>query len=190
MKFLKLILIGFLAFSTQAQAADGDTMNFRFNPLGLLAGGLGLNLDIAVNESWTVGPEFSYIDFKIGSGGVFTNEVRVRGIGGAVRGNWHYNGVFTDGFYVGPSLGYSNVEVEASDGVETAKASVGSVYAQALFGYAWYWDSSFNIMLGGGFATILSNPKATVTNNTTGARSEYDVRNTGLALEFSLGFTF
>lgn len=189
MSFVKLFLIVIFALTTtQAHASSGDSMNFRFNPIGLLIGAVDVSLDFVVTDEWTLGPQFSYVDFSLNSSSGFTNKVEVSGIGGGLRGNWFYNGVFTDGFYVGPGLTYTNVSAKVSNATESAEGSVSSVVASALFGYGWFWDS-FNILLGGGFATILSNPKVKVVESN-GTTTEYEARKGGLALEFSLGFTF
>lgn len=56
-----------------------------------------------------------------------------------------------------------------------------------LVGYGWFWDS-FNMMLGGGAAVPFGESKVEVTDPN-GVKTEKDVRS-GLAIEFSLGWTF
>lgn len=68
MKKLALALVTALSLqSAGAFAASGDSMNFRFNPIGLIVGLFGVNLDFAVHENWTVGPEGSYWRLKFDS---------------------------------------------------------------------------------------------------------------------------
>src|SRR4051812_32839201 len=95
-----------VASSSAFAVGKSDTMNFRFDPLGLLLGMASVNLDIAVNPEWTVGPQLAYWQLKVGQAGDFTSDFEVKAYSFGARANWFANGVYTDGLYVGPSLRY------------------------------------------------------------------------------------
>lgn len=188
MKFLSGLLFVVLGASSSAFAA-GEGMNFRFSPLGLIIGSVNGGLDIAVAPEWTVGPAASYWRFNLSSSDSFSEDYKITAWSVGARANWFKNGNFTDGLYVGPSLSYANVELETLD---TAGAKVtgeaSGLFLTGLVGYGWFWDS-FNIMLGGGFSAGLGSTEVKVTDSS-GSETKVSSTISGVALEFSLGWTF
>jgi hypothetical protein len=163
-------------------------MNFRFSPLGLLIGGISVDLDFKVAPDWTIGPALSYYHLRLTSTGDFESDFDVTGYAVGARANWFHNGTFTDGLYVGPSVGYATFKVTSSDSAGDASATASGARAGCLVGYAWFWDS-FNIMLGGGFDVSLGDSKLVVKSRS-GTQEEIHYASGGLDGEFSLGWTF
>lgn len=184
---LKKLIFGLLLCSSSAFAASGDTMNFRFSPIGLLVGQVAVDLDYKVADNWTVGPEVAYMHSSVSETDALTSNIDITGYGAGARANWFKNGTYTDGLYVGPSLTYVSVKATASDAFGNISGSASAVVLSALVGYGWFWDS-FNMMLGGGAAVPLGNNQVTVTDSN-GNQIKSNV-SSSLALEYSLGWTF
>jgi hypothetical protein len=188
---VKALITALLFSSIVPLTAHAEGMNLRFSPIGLLASAILVNYDVAVNSNWTLGPEVIYMNFNIDSSGTYSSEINIKALGLGARGNWFKNGVYTAGLYVGPSLRYLSVKGEEnfSDGSGQSTASASGLLASGLVGYGWFWDS-FNIMLGGGLSLPLGDLKVETTDSN-GVKTEEDISNGGgLALEFSLGWTF
>ena len=181
-----------LAFvGPQAFAASGDTLNFRFSPILLVVGFAAINVDYAVAPNWTVGPQLHYWNFNLKNTNSDTfDEIKINAFGAGVRANWFKNGNYTDGLYVGPALIYSSVKVTGTDALGIDYEGTGSgAFLSCLVGYGWFWDS-FNMMLGGGATAGLGDTKVKV-KDSLGNEDEYNSNpGGGLALEFSLGWTF
>lgn len=188
------LFVGALSLSfvgPQAFAASGDSVNFRFHPVVLIVGMAAVNVDLAVGSNWTLGPELVYWNFNLKNTNSDTfEEIRIQSAGGGVRANWFKNGTFTDGLYVGPSLKYSSVKVTGTDSAGVEYEGTGSGAALVcVVGYGWFWNS-FNMMLGGGASASLGKSKVKVTDSL-GNEEEYNMAlMSGLALEYTLGWTF
>jgi hypothetical protein len=179
-----------LVMSSSAFAAgNSSTMNFRFDPLGLIIGMVGVNLDFVVAPEWTVGPQVGYWHLKISESGTFVNnDISLTAYTAGARANWFANGVFTDGLYVGPSARYYNVKATGSDSTGTVTGSASGLMAGCLVGYGWFWDS-FNMMLGAGGNLALGNNDVEV-KHSNGTEETKASGAAGLSLEWSLGWTF
>ena len=191
MKLRLLVLSCSISLATAASVAcadSADTMNFRFSPIGLIVGSVDVGLDFAVAPQWTVGPQVNYWHRHVGASSGFTSDWDVKAYGVGARANWFKNGVYTDGLYVGPSLMYASVKVTNDDSFGTTTGTASGLFAGGLVGYGWYW-SSFNMMLGGGFTVGLGDTKVTVTSSN-GTKTDVSTSIAGLALEYSLGWTF
>jgi opacity protein-like surface antigen len=170
-------------------AESGSTMDFRFSPIGLIVGSLNAGLDFQVTPNWTLGPEGSFWNRHVSAeSSSYSHDWDVKAFGIGLRGNWFKNGNFTDGLYVGPSLTYASVKVTNSDVSGDISGSASGLFVSGLVGYGWFWDS-FNIMLGGGATMGLGDTKIEVTDSS-GTKSDVSTSIAGLALEFSLGWTF
>ncbi len=184
---MKRIIFSFVAFvllsSPVAYAANSDSMNLRFGPIGLIIGALSLNMDIAIAPNWTIGPEINYWNIKFTSTTADGSDFEIKALSYGGRANWFSNGNYTDGFYIGPFLRQAETKMTLGE----SSASVSTLVAGSLFGYGWFWDS-FNMMLGGGFAAGLGDAKVKLTDSL-GATTEREVV-TGLSAEYTLGWTF
>ncbi len=183
-KILVIVAAALSLQSASAFAASGDTMNFRFSPLGLVFGLLSVSMDFKVSEDWTVGPRGSYWRLKYDG---ILSEVEVTAYGFGGRANWFKNGVFTDGLYLGPSIEYASAKATVTDSAGGSSATASLLFAQAIVGYGWFWDS-FNIMLGGGLSLPLGDADLETTEN--GVKTKRSVSSGNFAAEFSLGWTF
>ncbi len=173
--------------SVNVFAASSSSMNVRFNPIGLAIGVFNLNMDFVVAPEWTVGPEIGLVNRTYGKESALVDDIKVKGYSFGARANWHRNGVFSDGLYVGPALNYVSVTAESRDAAGKIEGSASALVATGLVGYGWFWDS-FNILLGGGLAVPLGDAKVEVTD-TAGNKTQSNI-SSGFALEFSLGWAF
>jgi len=179
-RLVSYCLIGVTAvavFAGSTFAAD-RAANVRVNPLGLLIGTLGAEIDIGVGESVTVGPAVSLMSLTAG-----TTSVNAFSFG--VRANFYLGGPrFTDGWFVGPSAIYAPMTITVGDATGSANAfAIG-----AVAGYQWVWDSGFNINLAGGAAYYTAAADVTLDDDTSIAMPGFS--GVGPALEFSLGWAF
>lgn len=185
---LATVLIFGSLIMPNAHAAEGDTMNFRFSPLSLLLTTFDAHVDFALSPEWTLGPQVIFGSYTLSSSGSFS-EYKVSNAGLGLRANWMMNGVFTDGLYVSPGLIFQRIKVTAKDSVGDVTASASVPQASGIVGYAWFWDS-FNIQLGGGLAFPLGSPDIKVKDSTGYEQTVKLNRLAGLALEFTLGWTY
>jgi len=186
MKFSSVLkniaVVGMLSFAILAPAkAD---VNVRVDALSGLMGVANIQVDFGISTAWTLGPTFQYRNRTVDD-----YESTAYGIG--IRENYYLNGnVFTQGWYLGPSVGYIRATVKRDDSVHgDIEGSASGIAATFLAGYQWMWES-FNMNLGAGpvYYTI-GNVK--VENGDGTYDEEYKgYSGLGIALEFSLGWKF
>ncbi|NQZ18936.1 MAG: hypothetical protein HRT44_06745 [Bdellovibrionales bacterium] len=185
-KILSLIFI-ILVYSPILSAED--ERNFRFSTGGPLYRVLvEVFLDFQVSESWTLGPQLGgqYLGISTLSD---NSEVQRTGLEIGARANWHSNGYHEMGFYIGPSLVYVDIQSRTRSGLSAnVTNSEPGLYAGAVFGYGWFWDT-FNMLLGAGFQTALTSASIEYTDSNN-VRYKYERPDFGLPVEFSLGWTF
>jgi hypothetical protein len=179
--------------SPRAQATPDDTMNIRFNPLVLIAGLVMVDFDIKVSDNWTVGPTLlgGGIKFTSTDSGGASDTIEVKASGFGVRGNYYFNGVFTDGWYLSPAIQRQSISVDVSDATSSASAEVTGTVLTGVGGYHWFWDS-FNLNLGAGFSSWSGPAKIHVVDSG-GNTQDVDAstsRATGLAIDFMIGWSF
>lgn len=165
------------------------TYDFRLDTLMFLRGGVGLLLDVKVDDRWTVGPMFGFARYKLGADSGFTQDYEVSlGFGGG-RANWFHRGVFNTGFYVGPSLQFLDLKLLTRDSLGNAvNAHATGFLGSVVGGYGWFWRN-FNLMLGGGFVAALG-PITVDIESSAGKTTSVTLAKPGLALEASVGWTF
>ena len=184
-----LLLLFFVCFSSRIYAAGEDSVDFRINPLVVLLGGLTFTMDFKIHPQWTLGPELGFVRYKFSSDKGSRDDTTLRSCSVGARATWFRNGVFTDGLYVGPFATYANAGLKLSDSNEVARNRANSVFAGAVVGYGWFWES-FNVLLGGGLTLPIGKSKVDV-ENSTGNRADAYVNGEGIAiLEFSLGWSY
>ena len=186
-KVLAVIVLASLALVSNRASAEGsgDQFNFRFSPVGILFGSLNANLDIAVSNTWTVGPQLGYSRFKFGTS---DSNFDITGYSIGARGNWFKNGTYTDGLYLAPAVSYQRVSghYNRTNGSQT-DVSANGPNVSFIVGYGWFW-SSFNMMLGIGGQAQLGDSSVTATNSD-GSQSSTKI-GTGVTGEYTLGWTF
>ncbi len=172
-----LIAVATVAIFAGSTFAADRAANVRVNPLGLMTGTLGAEVDIGIGESFTAGPTASLVSVTVGS-------TSVSAFSFGVRSNFYLGGPrFTDGWFVGPSVLYAPMTISLGGASGTASAfAVG-----AVAGYQWVWDSGFNINLAGGAAYYASAADITLEDGTSVA---VPLSGTLPAFEFSLGWAF
>lgn len=189
-KLLAIAMIAIASLSTTAFAQEGGgsggDKNIRFGPLGLAVGVVNVQMDFKLNNEWTLGPSVAFVNWE-DDDSVYTNDIEISGYSFGARANWFNNGVFTDGFYIGPALHYTSIEAKVNDGGTEFKADGSVLVASSIFGYGWFWES-FNILLGGGIAIPLGDKEVTIKEN--GVETESVRITSSFAAEFTLGWTF
>ncbi|WP_413289766.1 hypothetical protein [Bdellovibrio sp. HCB337] len=187
-----LMVLTALFVSSSAMAYDQKPTadyNFRFSPIGLLVGSIGVDLSKAITPEWTVGPELNYWKFSLSStDAAYTSDYDISSSKIGVRANWYKNGVYTDGLYVGPSISYASAKVTTTDALGEVTGEASGLFLGCLVGYGWFWDS-FNMTLAGGAQTGLGDTKVKVTDSS-GETTDVSSLSAGVALEYNLGWTF
>ena len=186
-RFVSLFVFVF-SFSKAYSAGEDDT-NFRFNPIVVLLGGLSASLDFRISPQWTLGPELGFINYKLTSNNGPTEDTSLRSFSLGARANWFKSGTFTDSLYISPFLTYAIARAKLSDNGNSFSNTADGVFAGAMAGYAWFWES-FNVMLGGGLTLPINHSKVEV-ENTTGTKTDAYINGSGLIVfECSLGWTY
>lgn len=184
----RLIAIATLLLSFTVCADESDLGNVRFDPLNLIFSSVDLDLDFKIAQDWTLGPAGAYAHYGISSNSAFTESYMVTAWSLGARANWFYNGAYTSGFYVGPSIKYESIKVTTADSIGPVTGTASPVLVGAVAGYGWFWDH-FNIMLGGGLEMSLGSTNITIQDS---QGNSYTVYNevAGLLLEATVGWTF
>ncbi len=188
-----LVLSAVVFASPHAQATPDDTMNLRFSPIGLVVGLVMLDFDFKINDNWTLGPSVLLGGFELTStdSGGASESIKVKAGGFGVKANYYFNGAFTDGWYLSPSIQRQSISVEVADATSSASAEVTGTILRAIGGYHWFWDS-FNLNLGAGFSSWSGPSKVRVTDSG-GSTQDIDASSTraaGLAVDFMIGWSF
>lgn len=138
-----LIPLACLFFYPIFASAD---VNLRIAPLGVLFGVANVELDVPLNNQFAAGPQLGYSRQTI-------DRTRVQVWAFGLRGIWYFSGkVFTDSWYLSPSLAYSSINVHRDDpNYSGLEGNAGAVSASLIFGYQWNW-SVINLSLGAGIA--------------------------------------
>jgi len=184
---LSILFIMGLA-SSLAQASENETLNIRFDPLGVVIGALGLNVDVNIGDGWSIGPELEYLRFKLNSSDQYNSKYDVKLTSVGVRFNWFLNGTFNSGFYLGPSLKYVSDALNTSDNNGSASGRGSDFVCAGVVGYGWFWPT-FNLMLGAGGRLALGDNQITI-RDSTGRETKESPSLSGVALEFTTGFKF
>jgi hypothetical protein len=193
---MKKLLVTGLLFSTLATAKEATNTattvsassaptkeisapsiaNFSTKPLNLLLGEANAAVDFRTFKPLTLGTRFSYSSDK-------KDDVSATAYSVGLRANYFFSGqAFTDSAYVGALGEY--ISAKASAGKITAQLNMFS--GAGLLGYAWFWNSGFNMNLGGG-ARYTAWPKTISAGGYTMAINEKPL---SFMLEYSLGFAF
>jgi hypothetical protein len=190
MKILAALILTFsVGFSQTSRADNSDSVNFRINPIGIIIGAIGVDFDFKIHDHWTLGPSLMYWRHRSRPSGGQISDIKASAYSIGARANWFMNGIFTDGLYVGPSINLIGAKGEATDVDGTTRSSTANfLTVQGLVGYAWFWKS-FNQMLGGGMGVGIGKTRLEI-EDSTGKKWESGSLGAGLALEYSLGWTF
>lgn len=181
MLFRNLLILAFMLFVSLSSFAQ---TNIRISPIHLLVGMPRVEADFKIADSWTIGPTGSYLNRSV-------DQYDVQAYSLGIRANYFFNReVFTQGWYLGPSLEYAHVHITDNDPFSGKMEGNGSGLALSVIGgYQWMWDN-FNINLGAGpsyysLGTVeVESSDGTVDDDYTG----YD--GLQLAVEFTLGWKF
>ena len=170
--------ISFIIIHSPLTCAD---VNLRVDPLQLFYNNLNLDLDLPINDKWTLGPTLDYQNRSEDDWDI--NEYHI-----GMRGNYWFNkNIFSQGWYLGPSISYINIEAENdNDGFDSSGKSSG-LEITVMSGYQGMWES-FNINLGLG--PFFHAVKEIEVKNDQGEKHEYGGHSIGLVAELTLGWKF
>jgi hypothetical protein len=193
--WLKATVVGFvLSFACTSHAYPEDTANVRVSALALLAGYVNVDGDWKIDDTITVGPSFTYWNWrgKDADNAGIRDEIKIVGIG--VRGNYYPKGVFIDGWYASGFVQYNRLTVTAmTDSTSSsnvwAKASVTGIRPGVVGGYHWFWDN-FNLNLGAGLETFIGKNTVRIVASDGSTRDVDTSIGVGLALDMMVGWTF
>ncbi|OQW46429.1 MAG: hypothetical protein A4S09_05515 [Proteobacteria bacterium SG_bin7] len=176
-KFRSLISVFFLITSITilSPSAKANNFGFRFSPILILVGIADVDLDIGLGSNFVLSPEI------IGGKWTLLDKGYIQLSGGGLALSYHFNGNFTDGFYLGVAGQTVEVKGENSSGLAAqATAKGGGLRA----GYLWQWVN-FYMNLGASFFSS-DNTKITYSDGST----ENIPGGSGAGLDFKIGWSF
>lgn len=165
--------------------------NIRINPLGLLLGEIGADIDFGISESVTLGPSVSYL--KASATDDSGNSVTATAAAFGLRANFYLsNKRFHDGWYLAPSAYYIPLTVSDTISGSSYSATLHMLEVEALCGYQWVWKNGFNMTLGAGVGYYSASSSVTITNSSGGTSAATIPIFAGVvpAAEFGLGWVF
>lgn len=121
-----LISLGFMS------AANANNFGFRFSPLNMLIAWTDLEIDYAVTSNWMASAQITSWNLDLSG-----DELSISGFG--LTGSYHFNGTFSDTWYVGGT--YRSTTIEITNSLGSGEATVSIIGAVA--GYQWVWDSFY-----------------------------------------------
>lgn len=185
-----LLLATLTVAPSVAHSADNE-LNVRFAPLSLLVGWLNVDLDVRVNDQWTLGPTIGLWRANIEDNYFVGDKYQLKRNAVGVRANWSQSGSFQTGFYVSPIVQFVRAEVSGvskSTGNDIT-ASASGITITGIAGYQWFWDT-FNLSVGGGLILGAQSSDVSVQDGPSSYKVASSGRGTGVALDFMLGWTF
>jgi hypothetical protein len=152
---------------------DEFAMGVFFNPVSILFGFYGLELDFSPTRLVSINVSGSYYSWELAG-------VKTSAYGGDVGAQFFLTGSKPmHGLYLYPRIAFAKAEASAND----VKAEATLIGIGATVGYQWNWQP-FSLRIGGGLVNYMGGADA---NN--GAPS-ISLRGTMPALDFALGFVF
>jgi hypothetical protein len=137
---LALPSFAWAAGSARIDGGPAHSNNIRFNPIGLLFGVANATLDIGATDRITIGPSAAFTTRS-------NQGVTATGFGLGTEANFFLgNDRFTDSWIFSPS-----VEFASASGNGKSASGVGF---GANMVYGWFYDSGFNLSLGGGIQYV------------------------------------
>ncbi len=164
-----------MSVTALSQSAQANNFGVRFSPILILVGIADVDLDIGLGSNFVLAPEI------IGGKWTLPTVGYIQVSGGGLALTYHFNGIFTDGFYLGLAGRTLDVKGESSSGLTgqtTAKA--GGLRA----GYLWQW-TSFYMNLG---AELYSSDNSKITYSD--GSTENIPGGAGAGLDFKIGWSF
>lgn len=185
------LLLATLTVAPSVAHSAGNELNVRFAPLSLLVGWLNVDLDVRVNDQWTLGPTIGLWRANIEDNYFVGDKYQLKRNAVGVRANWSQSGSFQTGFYVSPIVQFVRAEVSGvskSTGNDIT-ASASGITITGIAGYQWFWDT-FNLSVGGGLILGAQSSDVSVQDGPSSYKVASSGRGTGVALDFMLGWTF
>ena len=156
-----------------AQTEDKFTMGVFFNPISILFGFYGLELDFSPQRLFSINVSATYYNNEILG-------VKTSAYGGDIGVQFFLTGDRPmNGLYLYPRVAYAKAKASAGD--VSAEASL--IGLGATVGYQWNWQP-FSMRLGGGVIDYMGG-----TSNNAGAPN-ISLRGTMPAVDFTIGFAF
>jgi hypothetical protein len=182
-KFIYVMLVAlFVAVSSKAQENGKNVI--KINPLGALFGSYSMSYERVVDTRSTV-----QFDANYGNINIFGLRINTFGVGAGYRYYFSKSKSAPEGFFVSPSVSYSNVSLSLTD-TPTDRFQVGTYEGGVVAGYQWIFDSGFQIdlYLGPRFVSVSD---FSIQNQT----EDMDIYIQGLSgigtkLGFSIGYCF
>jgi hypothetical protein len=125
----------------------GPQFNVRIHPLHILVDSFGADLEFKGGDNWSVGPSLAF--WSKDKGASFKSRASLI----AARGMYTFDhDRFSDGWYVGPFLGFASIEVEKiGPFAAQGKGSGNGLVLGSYGGHQWFWNE-FSVNVGAGLA--------------------------------------
>ena len=169
-----------LLLMTVSQSVFAKKWAFKINPIYSLIGVQDFGFDfegIDLNQKLSVFGLYSNLDAV---------DIDIRGYGFGVLYSFHTAGIFQDGWFGGPSIGYGSLEFQDDRKNETGEVKV---LTYGLFGgYQIVWDDFF-IEFVGKYGRKLD-AELKVKNESTGEDVDEELPESAILIDFKIGFIF
>lgn len=174
-----------LLTSLPARAEGDHTMHLSVAPIPLLLGAISTNLELKVNERWTVGPSLLYWNSKI-----FDYHFSASGAG--VRAAYSFrNPALQDGPYIAGGLSYASAKVTYRSTAYGELSGEGSGFGlTGLAGYHWVLPSGFTFRVGVGLSLSKLNQIELKDSSGTVREDSFRGISGGIANEIDIGWAF
>lgn len=139
MKKLIVVILVALFINANAAAQENGKNVIKINPLGALLGSYSMSYERVVANKSTV-----QLDGFYGNINLFGLKVNSYGAGAGFRYYFSKNKSTPEGFFVSPSMAYSNITLYLVD-TPNDRFQVGTFEGGAVGGYQWIFDSGFQI---------------------------------------------
>jgi hypothetical protein len=170
--------------SSEDKETDRFAMGIYFNPLSILFGFYGLELDFSPQHFYSINVSGTYYSRDLLG-------VKTSAYGGDIGVQMFLTGSKPlHGAYIYPRIAYANAKAEVdttSLGGTKSGAEANLIGIGVTAGYQWNWQP-FSLRLGGGIIDYLGSAKAT--GDSSGSVPEISMQGVLPALDFTLGFVF
>ena len=178
-------VVGVPAESVAKPPEDKFTMGIYFNPLSILFGYYGLELDFSPQRLYSINVGAYYYSHSVGMTGFA--DVKTTAYEADLGVQFFLTGQKPlHGFYVYPRIAYAKAKAEMTFEGSTAGAEASLIGLGATLGYQWNWQP-FSLRLGGGAMDYIGSAKSTGDSTTS---VELSMKGVAPLIDLTIGFAF
>ncbi len=182
-KFIYVMMVA-LIVSASVKAQENGKNVIKINPFGALLGSYSMSYERVVTNKSTLQFDANYGDINL-----FGLKINTFGVGAGYRFYFSKTKSVPEGFFVSPSIAYSNVSLYLTS-TPADKVTVGTFEGGVVGGYQWIFDSGFQIDLFVGPRFISVGSLSIPTESDDMELYLGELSGVGTKLGFSIGYCF